>query len=175
MTTAAVMVLDYGRRMTGRVVIRVVRHSVHDIRPREVTMGFSTIYLRPFIFDRAIAPEHADELLEFNETEHEDSDGNPGGDGKPPTYYCQWVATKDRTGLEWDKNEKFYHGKEWLVYLIENFIKPWGYTLNGESPWYIDDFEEAGILRVTDNVVTEETRDIAAIKDEYGEFDLYSM
>jgi hypothetical protein len=135
-------------------------------------MGFSTIYLRPFQFDRPLTPEHANELLEFNETEHEDESGNPGGDGKPPTYYCQWIATADRTGLEWDKNEKFYRGKEWLVYLIEHFIKPWGYTLKSESPWYIDDFQVAGVLRVTDNVVTEESRDISAIKDEFGEFDL---
>jgi hypothetical protein len=51
----------------------------------------------------------------------------------------------------------------------------WGYTLNGESPWYIDDFEAGGILRVTDNVVSQEERDITAIKSQYGEFDLYGM
>src|SRR4051794_9559987 len=104
-------------------------------------MGFSTIYLRPFHFDRALSPEHAQILVEFSEIEHEDERGKPGGEGKPPTFYCQWIPTGDRSGLEWDKNEKFYYGEEWLVYLIEKFIKPWGYTLNGESPWYIDDFE----------------------------------
>ncbi len=138
-------------------------------------MGFSTIYLQPFHFDRPLSQEQAEELVEFSETEHEDDDGQPGGDGKPPTYYCQWIPTKDRMGLEWDKNEKFYFGHEWLVYLIERFFIPWGYTLNGESPWYIDDFEEAGVLRVADNLVTEERRDIAAIKSEYGEFDLYGL
>jgi hypothetical protein len=74
----------------------------------------------------------------------------------------------------WDKNEKFYFGQEWLVYLIEKFIKPWGYRLNGASPWYIDDFQEAGILHVNDNVVSQESRDIADIKDKFGELDLYS-
>jgi len=138
-------------------------------------MGFSTIYLRPFHFDRPLAPEHAKELLDFSETEHEDADGNPGGNGKPETYYCQWIPTADGTGLEWDKNEKFYFGTDWLVYLIDRFIKPWGYTLNGESPWYIDDFQAAGILRVTDNVVSEESAEIGQIKGEYGEFDLYGF
>ena len=52
-------------------------------------MGFSAIYLRSFEFDRALAPEHAKALLEFSETEHEDENGNPGGDGKPPTFYCR--------------------------------------------------------------------------------------
>jgi hypothetical protein len=73
------------------------------------TMGFSTIYLRPFYFDRPIEPEHANILNEFSETEHEDESGNSGGEGKPPTYYCQWIPTKDYQGLEWDKNEKFYY------------------------------------------------------------------
>ena len=136
-------------------------------------MGFSTIYLRSFRFDRALDPEYVQILIDFSETEHEDESGNPGGNGKPPTFYCQWVPTEDRQGLEWDKNEKFYYGKEWLIYLIDRFIKPWGYTLNGECPWYIDDHEEAGILKVSDNVVSEESRDYVAIKDEYGEFDLY--
>jgi hypothetical protein len=123
-------------------------------------MGFSTIYLRPFHFDRALSPEHAKLLLEFSETEHEDENGEPGGNGKPPTFYCQWIPTEDRSGLERDKNEKFYFGEERLAYLIKKFIKPWGYTLNGESPSYVDDFEEAGILRVTDSIVSQEPRDI---------------
>ena len=129
-------------------------------------MGFSTIYLKPFRFDRALDPEQARILIDSSETEHEDEAGNPGGDGKPPTYYCQWVPTEDGERLEWDKNEKFYYGKEWLEYLIETFIAPWVYRLNGESPWYIDDFQEAGILKVADNVVTEERRDISTIKDD---------
>jgi hypothetical protein len=133
-------------------------------------MGFSIIYLRPFSFDRVIDQSHSNILITFSQTEHEDEFGNSGSDGKPPTCYCQWVPSKDLLGLEWDKNEKFYYSKEWLVYLIENFIKPWGYTLNGESPWYIDDFEEAGILKVSNNIVTEEPYDILAIKSEYGEF-----
>jgi hypothetical protein len=88
-------------------------------------MGFSTIYLKSFQLDRPLTPEQAEELIEFNETEHEDENGEPGGEGKPPTYYCQWVPTADRAGLEWDKNEKFYFGPEWLEYLIEQYIKPW--------------------------------------------------
>ncbi len=137
-------------------------------------MGFSTIYLKPFSFDRKINQKHADLLIQFSQTEHEDELGRPGGYGKPPTYYCQWVPTPDRNGLEWDKNEKFYYGMEWLEYLIDTFIAPWGYQLNGESPWYVDDFGEAGILKVSNNFVTQEVRDITELKAEYGEYDLYS-
>ena len=55
-------------------------------------MGFSTIYLKPFQLDRPLTPEQAEELIEFNETEHEDENGEPGGDGKPPTLYCGRTA-----------------------------------------------------------------------------------
>ncbi|QDU30494.1 hypothetical protein ETAA8_56340 [Anatilimnocola aggregata] len=138
-------------------------------------MGFSTVYLRPFHFDRPLDPQHAASLREFHETEHEYDDGNPGGEGMPPTYYCQWIPSADGRQLEWDKNEKFYFGKEWLEYLIQRFIAPWGYQLNGASPWYIDEFEAAGILMVTDNVVSDEDRDIGSVKREFGEFDIYGM
>jgi hypothetical protein len=137
-------------------------------------MGYSTIYLQPFKFDRPLTTDHADVLIEFSQTEHEDESGKPGGGGKPPTNYCQWIPMDDRGGLEWDKGEKFYYGTEWLVYLIETFIKPWGYIVNGESPWYIEDYQEAGILKVVDNVVSEESSEISAIKEKYGEFELYS-
>jgi hypothetical protein len=138
-------------------------------------MGFSTIYLRSFKLDRPLTQDHAVVLMEFHDTEHgiDEDEDEPAGLYKPETYYCQWIPTEDWTGIEWDGIEKFYHSQEWLVYLIERFFKPWGYTLNGESPWYIDDFEEAGILKVVDNVVSEEAADIALIKKKYGEIDLY--
>lgn len=136
-------------------------------------MGFSTIYLRAFSFDRPLSEEHAELLIEINQTEFDDAEYNVGEEGGPPNMYCQWVPTEDRLGLEWDKIEKFYDAEKWLTYLIDNYIQPWGYKLNGESPWYIDDFQQAGILRVVDNVVIQEPREIDDIKKEYGELDLY--
>jgi len=52
----------------------------------------------------------------------------------PPTQpglWCHWIPTEDHKGLEWNRSEKFYNGKEWLEYLIKNFIAPRGYFLNG--------------------------------------------
>lgn len=71
-----------------------------------------------------------------------------------PGLWCQWISNKEGTGLEWDNGEKFYHYDEWLVYLIETFLKPWGYTLNGEVDWFGEDREDIGKLRVKDNVVS---------------------
>ena len=65
-----------------------------------------------------------------------------------PGLWCQWVP-KTSTGLVvdpeaeeavythlgWDGGEKFYAFTAWLEYLVENFLEPWGYALNGEVSW----------------------------------------
>ncbi len=70
-----------------------------------------------------------------------------------PGLWCQWIATDDGNSIEWDQGEKFYNYEAWLKYIIENFLKPWGYTLNGDVEWYGDDREDIGKLAVKDNVV----------------------
>lgn len=69
-----------------------------------------------------------------------------------PGLWCQWVIQDDK--LEWDGNEKFYNYEEWLQYMITNFFKPWGITLNGEIEWQGEDSSDFGKIVVTDNVMT---------------------
>lgn len=71
-----------------------------------------------------------------------------------PGPWCQWVPTDDLTGIEWDGGEKFYEYVEWLTYLIENFLKPWGRVLSGEVEWEGEDRDDRGKIVVKDNVVT---------------------
>jgi len=71
-----------------------------------------------------------------------------------PGLWCQWVPTDDFSSLEWNGAEKFYCYTEWLEYLIDNFLKPWGYTLNGEVTWRGEEHSDIGLLLVTNNVVT---------------------
>lgn len=71
-----------------------------------------------------------------------------------PGLWCQWVPTEDNAGIEWDHGEKFYDFVEWLKYLIEHFLKPWGYILNGEVEWRGEDIEDMGLIVVKDNIVT---------------------
>jgi hypothetical protein len=73
---------------------------------------------------------------------------------RQPGLWCQWVPTEDRTGIEWDRGEKFYDYAEWLEYLIDHFLRPWGYTLNGRVRWRGEDFDDIGTLVVEDNVVS---------------------
>lgn len=68
-----------------------------------------------------------------------------------PGLWCQWII--DGNELVWDEGEKFYDYVEWLEYLIDRFIAPSGYNLNGEIEFQGEDEDDFGTIRVTDNVV----------------------
>ena len=72
-----------------------------------------------------------------------------------PGLWCQWVPTEDSTAILclWDECEKFYNYNEWIVYLIENFLKPWGYSLTGNVDWEGEDNADFGTIFIQDNDV----------------------
>lgn len=70
-----------------------------------------------------------------------------------PELWCQWVPNDDGTAIVWDGGEKFYSYVEWIVYLIQHFLRPWGYVLNGEVYWNGEDAGDLGVIEVTDNKV----------------------
>lgn len=70
-----------------------------------------------------------------------------------PGLWCQWVPTADGCAIEWDQGEKFYEYVDWLKYLIDNFLAPNGYTVNGEVEWYGEDRDDIGKIVVEDNDV----------------------
>lgn len=49
-----------------------------------------------------------------------------------PSLYCHWKPSCDRMGLEFDGCEKAENLLEWLLFLIQYFIKPNGYSISGE-------------------------------------------
>lgn len=71
-----------------------------------------------------------------------------------PGLWCQWVPNDARTAMVWNDGEKFYHYVEWLEYLIENFLKPWGYNVNGIVHWTGEDRSDKGTIFVQNNVVS---------------------
>lgn len=71
-----------------------------------------------------------------------------------PGLWCKWAPNDDGTAIVWDEGEKFYEYTEWLWYLIENFLKPWGYTLNGTVRWQGEDPDDRGAIRVKDNNIS---------------------
>lgn len=101
-----------------------------------------------------------------------------------PGLWCQWTVgnkygeplsehhdfnSQDTlpTSIVWDYGEKFYEYKKWLSYIIENFLKPWGRTLNGEIVYQGEDIHDRGKIVVIDNIVSmHDTTYIAPIEDE---------
>lgn len=73
---------------------------------------------------------------------------------KQPSLYCGWIPSDDRCGIEHDGEEKFYDYIKWLEYIIDNFIKPWGYVMNGVVHWRGEEFYDVGSLCVKNNVVS---------------------
>lgn len=71
-----------------------------------------------------------------------------------PGLWCQWAPNEDGTAIVWDEGEKFYEYVEWLWYIIENFLKPWGYELNGKVRWQGEDADDRGIINVKNNDIS---------------------
>ena len=70
-----------------------------------------------------------------------------------PGLWCQWRPTNDRLHIEWDEGEKFSAYVEWIEYIIENVLKPKGYTLSGEVKWFGDRLGDVGTITVEGNAV----------------------
>lgn len=86
---------------------------------------------------------HTPDIVDYN---HSPS-GQPG-------LWCQWVPNEDGTAIEWDGGEKFYDYTEWLAYLVEHFLKPWGYKLTGSVEWQGEERGDFGTIKVTKNKIT---------------------
>ena len=74
--------------------------------------------------------------------------------GNQPGLWCQWIPNEDGTAIEWDGGEKFYNYVEWLSYIIDNFLIPWGYTINGKVSWEGEGRSDTGTIIVTNNKIT---------------------
>ncbi|KAJ3275678.1 hypothetical protein HK104_003862, partial [Borealophlyctis nickersoniae] len=71
--------------------------------------------------------------------------------GKQPSLWCQWVPNEDGTALIWNGAEKFYEYHEWLKYIIEKFMMPWGIKCNGTMLCCGEDPKDASEIQVVDN------------------------
>lgn len=117
-------------------------------------MSYDTKFFGRFSLDRTLGDQHKRILQELTEEEH-----TPGEDGKPlreagsgyPCLYCQWKPSDDGSAIEWDFGEKFYCWREWLSYIVERYLAPWGYRLNGEVRWRGSSPEDSGVIYVKDN------------------------
>ena len=73
--------------------------------------------------------------------------------GEQPGLWCKWAPNEEGTAIEWDGGEKFYDYVEWVRYIVEHFIIPWGYTLNGTVEWQGEDSADTGKIHINNNVI----------------------
>jgi hypothetical protein len=73
-----------------------------------------------------------------------------------PGLWCQWIPNGDDTAIVWDGGEKFYNYVAWLEYLLDHFLRPWGYLLNGAVSWRGEQESDRGIIHVRENTITVE-------------------
>jgi hypothetical protein len=71
-----------------------------------------------------------------------------------PGGICCWVPNDDGTALLWDGQRKFMDWEPWLCYLIDHFLRPWGYVVSGRVEWRGEEWLDVGVLRVRDNEVS---------------------
>ena len=114
-------------------------------------MGYTTQFQGTFKLNKKLTPKLQAQLIEFANTRH---GGNMDPFPNMPGFWCQWVPTSDGEGIEWDGNEKFYNYVEWLVYIIENFLQPEEYILNGTVRYRGEDFNDCGDVICENNKVT---------------------
>lgn len=86
--------------------------------------------------------DHGDDVVNYNSPP-----------STQPGLWCQWTPGGDQ-GIEWDGGEKFYDYVEWLQYLRDNFLIPWGHVLNGQVEWVGEDPDDRGRIIVINNIVT---------------------
>jgi len=85
--------------------------------------------------------EHTPDITDYNSP----PSGQPG-------LWCQWTPNEDGTAIRWDGGEKFYEYVEWIEYLMDNFLKPWGYKLKGEVLWRGESFHDNGKITINHNM-----------------------
>lgn len=70
-----------------------------------------------------------------------------------PGLWCDWAPDDLGLAIEWNGQEKFYDYQEWLQYIIDNFLGPWGYKLNGNVKWQGEDPADKGTISVVNNKI----------------------
>lgn len=78
------------------------------------------------------------------------------------SLWCHWIPSEDGKEIKWNGAEKFYGYIKWIEYINENFLKPWGITINGNVKWEGCEEGDIGKIIAKDGV-------ISAVSYEYKE------
>lgn len=98
--------------------------------------------------------------LGFMGQEHDPSIVNCNkGPAEQPELWCHWVPSEDGSCLQWNEMEKFYNYGEWIKYIVEHFLKPWGIAANGLVKWRGEEFDDIGTIQIVNNFITIKDKD----------------
>ena len=114
-------------------------------------MGYTTDFTGRLKFSRKLTDEEYSTLMILSDERH---GGNIDTTEGFPGFYCQWIPTNDRKYLLWDGNEKFYHYIEWLNFIIDRHLEPWGVTVTGTLRWKGESRDDKGKIRADASVLT---------------------
>ncbi|HEY3994269.1 MAG TPA: hypothetical protein VGM01_15475 [Ktedonobacteraceae bacterium] len=75
-----------------------------------------------------------------------------------PGFWCHWEPNIEGTALQWNGIEKFGYYSRWLQFLLEHFLVPWGYRLDGQVYWRGEHQNDRGVIIVINNEITTKER-----------------
>lgn len=89
----------------------------------------------------------------FAGQDEDDSIVDYNSSGMFPSLWCKWAPNEDGTAIQWNGAEKFYDYVEWLKFLVQHFLAPWGYVLNGEVKWEGESEGDLGVIVAKNNEI----------------------
>lgn len=75
----------------------------------------------------------------------------PGGQ---PGLWCKWVPSANGKFIKWNGEEKFYRSVEWIEYLHQHFLNPWGINLSGDVKWSGESSSDQGVIVANNTGIT---------------------
>ena len=95
----------------------------------------------------------------FNEMYDDKTIININDSGDMPSLYCnlEIVEENGESFVQWNGSEKTYGvnvENGWFTWLIDNFFKPGGYVLNGETTWQGEEDDDTGTIKIENNIVS---------------------
>ncbi len=122
-------------------------------------MSYSVYYRGEIHVDPPLAEVHAAAVLAFSKKERNDLTepilAKVAASEEPdlPGYADLFYISEDRSTILPDEDESDHGLRLWLELLVQHFLGPLGYVLNGEVSWEADDVDDHGCIFVKDNAV----------------------
>ena len=122
-------------------------------------MGYSVYYSGEIEIAPPLTEEHAETVLAFSNHQRTEKTAPifaaVAASAEPdlPGYSGLFELSDERDLILPDELESRHGLRLWLVLLIEHFLAPLGYVLNGEVSWTADESDDCGSIFVKDNTV----------------------